>query len=334
MASRPTRLNPWPMAGRGMDRIRDAADKFVALTRELDGRVLRDGPGIASFWSRLMTETSGLVIVDFLDDSNWDYITAARYETGDGFLQLIWRDYSDRRDGDLSELMFSAKTYGMLMRLQEVRVFASFVALRGYAMKQKEFDALLARETDEYAVERESLFRRSVYARSGHDWALWQVHVAPLFSVAILPKGVGASGWSAPKILYLLNFEVSSESLLAQQSRLAGAAPGDTTSVTECANTIRRIFESVLKVECAYRRLHPSREYPDLMLGDLVAALKKARDQDERAKLNNAVRVLNEYSHDSGFPVVRERLADVCGFIIEYTRELQAEVSTKLRPPN
>lgn len=94
---------------------------------------------------------------------------------------------------------------------------------------------------------------------------------------------------------------------------------------------MRRTFESVLKIECAYREIRPEREYPELKLGDVVKALKDNGAGNDRQKLNRIVRVLNEYSHDSGFPVIKSDLLQVSTSVVQYTRQLYAEVERKLK---
>ena len=141
--------------------------------------------------------TKGRVIIDFLDLANWDYFTNVEYDSSSRILKIIWRNYENRPPDDISRMMFPGEIYGFLMKLQSVQVIAvnsiTLFMLRGYAMKEKELAKLFRPRADEYHVEKESLFRRSIYKRTGDRWELWDCHVAPLYSVAILPKGIGAS---------------------------------------------------------------------------------------------------------------------------------------------
>lgn len=291
---------------------------------------------IESFWRNLVAATGGLVIIDFLDNANWDYFTDVKYEPSTGVLRVVWRDYAGRHMADLTRDVFPGDMYGFFMRLQSVRVVARgslvLFMLRGYTVREKEIAALLKTDVDEYQVDKESLFRRTVYKRNSNHWEVWDCHVAPLYSVAILPKGVGASSWQANLLLYLENLGVADDELIRHRHNLAALPPSASTEIAVRANAIRRVLESVLKIECAYREIHPAREYPELKLGDLVSALKKGRTEEERRKLNHVVRVLNEYSHDSGFPIIKADITAVADMVIDYVRLLGSEVATKLSP--
>lgn len=112
----------------------------------------------------------------------------------------------------------------------------------------------------------------------------------------------------------------------------------DTDELCEKANSIRRIFEFVLKIECCYHR-HLNYEimfsddinsrdfifkdsYSDIVLGDLINILKRIKTNEEKQILNKIIRLSNELSHDSGKKVTKEKVQDLFVTMVNYTADL------------
>lgn len=107
-----------------VERIRAAAAAFADYAHELGERLISEPSQLAVFWERLTATTSGLVIIDFLDEANWDCFTEARYDEASGVLKLIWEQCGYAISPGHSKEMVPGEMSGFLMRLQSVQVTA------------------------------------------------------------------------------------------------------------------------------------------------------------------------------------------------------------------
>jgi hypothetical protein len=147
-----------------------------------------------------------------------------------------------------------------------------------------------------------------------------------LYSVAILPKGIGASSWRSESLLYLHNVDLASSKLRRTFSALEAASDDDIDLICEKMNTARRSFENLLKIECAYRELRPKQGYSNLTIGDVAGLLKKEKSGEERKILTHIERHIHLYSHDSGVPVVRGQAMLTAALCLAYSEILKSEI--------
>jgi hypothetical protein len=311
-----------------------ASDAFVAIAKKAGDGVIKDIQKIHGFLRELMDATDGLFIVDFIDMANWDYVRDITVDEGSRIIRMIWKDYEGRRPDDMSWGAFPAERYGFAMRIQEVAIMSSggvaIVLLRGFTSQDRDLaGAITSTSADEYIVEKETLFTRTVYKRTDQTWEIWNTHVAAAYSVALVPKARGIAWYDSHRMLYLTNLGRAENDISAVLQMIRRPAVDDSTA-TDQANVIRRAMEWCLKVECVFRELQLPKEYPELRLGELIAALKKTRSESERQRLNTLVRVLNEHSHDTGYPLDRGALVKVAESAILYIQELAQEIARRL----
>lgn len=323
-------------AAESLGEIWDASKGFVELARKYAGQDITDAAAIDRFFCEFMATTHGLCIVDFINLKNWDHVEQMTIDVNTRLATLVWRDYTARgEDEEAREIrrpIFPGEYYALILCVQSVRAIAqdtlTMFLLRGFTWKEREIRQLLGKSTDEISIDKESLFERTVYRRFGDRWEVIMCHVSPLFTIALLPKGIGASRWAAHSVLFTVN-------VTDAQNRLARAAAelalsDDSETICDKANSARRAFEALLKVECAYRSAPVRSEYPELLIGHLIGALKEFKDQSGRERLNAITRVLNDYSHESGKQLVKASVAEAVQDAINYAAELATEIMARV----
>lgn len=314
------------------DPIREGTKIFLELASEFEGKI--DDEKVDQFFQRLMTLTRGLVILDFLDSANWDMIQSFRFDRESKNLSLIWHDYEGQEESEeeksLRKLAFPGDSYELHIKLRSIEVirgksFCIFV-LNGYATEDKELKKLYGGEADEFHFDNESFFSKGIYRKRGTDWRVIRAHHTPLYSIAILPKNCGMSALDSKKVLYLKNYEACEERLRAVIDELDKVDTKNEDAICEKANSIRRILENALKVECSFNDVMPKKGYSHLRLGDLVSLIKDGKDEAETKILNQAVISLNQLSHDSGHPVKKQEAQVVAVLVLCYLRLRPYEV--------
>src|SRR5438067_2512592 len=100
-----------------------------------------------------------------------------------------------------------------------------------------------------------------------------------MFSLAIVPKRSGLRSGDSKDLLYSHNFDVALRRLKTVVSALDNIDSKDSDTVADKVNTVRRIMEFVLKVECCSRGLTLTKNYSQVLLGDLISALKSSTEQ-------------------------------------------------------
>lgn len=313
----------------------ELAKPFVALTAEYDGKDLRDLQEQRSFLQRLLSETRGQVIVDFLDQANWDYFEDFSLDPETRLLTLVWRNYRNRDESDESHhvrsFVFPADWYGLMMKLQSIVIFGrrnfGFVILSGYVWKDKDISKLLKPGTTEYDLRHDHFFESSVFRQlADSSWEVVQCHTTPLYSVALLPKGIGATSLRSEVLLFEHNVGVALGKLHQVLKTLDGMEGDDVDAICEKMNTARRAFENLLKIECAYRELQPKQGYSELTIGDLAKLIKPQRTADERRILAYVERHINTFSHDSGVPITRADALVTAALAVAYGQIVRGEV--------
>jgi len=133
------------------------------------------------------------------------------------------------------------------------------------------------------------------------------------------------------QLLYWHNFRVALDRINRVISFLDAADPSATDEIAEKVNTIRRIVEFVLKVECCSRDLGLTKNYSQIILGDLIARVKHGRDASLQTFLGRFAEISNEFSHDSGKPVELIKAKRVSLLALAYTSFLEIEHRPSIR---
>lgn len=104
------------------------------------------------------------------------------------------------------------------------------------------------------------------------------------------------------------------------------------------ANTIRRIFEMVLKIECCFLEEYAykfdidehsfrfKKDYSDQKLGDLIKIIRPAKDEQQIQILNKIRDLSNELSHDTGKKVTKTKGIELARLAFDYVEELQKRI--------
>ncbi len=307
------------------------ADAFLALAAEFNERTIRETADVETFLTRLLDATGGRVIIDFLDAANWDYFEAYELDPKTRYLTLVWRDYR-RGERDRSiPTFFPADYYALFLKLQSIYVVGSgnvgIAMLNGYALTDKDLKKKWQGDSSEFDLRHDHFFESTVFRDRGEgSWDVIQCHTTPLYSVAILPKGIGASSWRSESLLYLHNVDLVSSKLRRVFSALEAASADDIDLICEKMNTARRSVENLLKIECAYRELRPTQGYSNLTIGDVAGLIKREKSAEERKILSYIERHIHLYSHDSGVPILRGEAMLTAALCLAYSEILKSEI--------
>ncbi len=293
----------------------------------------------------LRIETEGLVIVDFLDAGNWDCIEGIEADSENGFLKIHWRDYRDANETvegkEMRMMAFPASLTSLLIKFKELRIvktknYPVFI-LRGYALKDKEIKTYLGKDSTEFKIfDNKDNFSKLAVRKIDTQFETYSCLNTPIFSMIIIPKNSGASAFSSKKALLSYNLTDSIIRLNKVKDELEKEDLVDEDTICEKANSVRRIFEYVLKVELCYRyrQLSVKKDYSDLMLGDLMNLVKPYREESINDFLRQITMWSNELSHESGKPIKREKALALVYMTILYTNLLKSEMSLKPYPDN
>lgn len=132
----------------------------------------------------------------------------------------------------------------------------------------------------------------------------------PFYSFLLQPKEKNTPAIFSQKVLLYGNIKEAKKRLAMVNNKIDLIENQyDEDNIRSCANTLRNLLEFILKYYCIYKAYSlPNEEaYGYNMLGNLKKHLKEKGDDlvIEQEVINTA----NEYSHDSGIKLEKERLA-------------------------
>jgi len=321
-----------------MDPIKNGTTIFRNLAKEFDDKEINDSNLIQNFFERLLQQTNGLVIVDFLDTGNWDSIEKFSFDIENRILTLVWHDYKTEDEEflemkELRQTIFPASSYSLSINVKSIipvygEKFAIFV-MNGFSKTEKEIRNFYKQGTSELEIYDKNFFEKQVVRKINDEWEVISFHCTPIYSLVILPKNIGISSIDSKYILYNYNLNASLDRISKVINALNIMGEHDHDEICEKVNTGRRILESVLKIECCFKEIEVKENYSQMLLGDLVNLLKKGKSDEEILSLNSLARQLNEFSHDSGKPVKLDKAKDVVLLVSEYIKSFQSEMKSK-----
>lgn len=323
-----------------MDPLKEGDKIFAELAKRFDDKIITDIDKAAAFLESLLEKTQGLVIVDFLDTGNWDCIDGLEADSKNGLLFLHWRDYrksSETEEEALARKMaFPADLYAAMIHFNEIRIVDTskcpLLFVRGYALKDKEIKKHLGKGSQDFELfDDRKFFSKTVIRKYDGTLQLIECFNTPIFSMVILPKNSKLRPWDSKHILYQYNLLDCRQRLWKVRKDFENGGLTDCDVICEKANTVRRILENTLKIECCYRfdQINVKKDYSDLRLGDLIKILKPVWDENIKNLFKKPTIFLNELSHDSGKPVDKE-LAGVLPLLsITYIEFLRSEIQLK-----
>jgi hypothetical protein len=283
-----------------------------------------------------MESTKGWVILDFLDAANWDRIESFRVDHETGILTLVWHDYRESEEPpearELREMVFPADVYRLDISIQAIAPIvgddAALFLINGHARTLKRIRGMYKPRTTEFGIRDESFFEKRVVRRIHGFWEVIDFHCTPIYSLAVLPKNLGISSLESKDLLFIYNLEEALHRLAAVLGALESGNQADGDFICEKVNTARRVLETVLKIECCYRDIKPKAAYSQILLGSLADLVTKVRP-DVKPELKKMAQLLNEFSHDSGKPIVLEKALLACQLVEGYVRGLTDEIQNK-----
>ena len=175
--------------------------------------------------------------------------------------------------------------------------------INGFAKTEKEIKKIFSAEGTEIEILDNSFFEKRIIRRIGEDYEICDFHCTPIFSIAIVPKALRISSHDSKSLLYLYNYSSSLDRLERVSRALSDTDTLHPDDIAGNVNTVRRIFEFVLKVECCADELEMRKSYSQILLGDLISLVKRNKNQEIQKLLGNFAEIVNEFSHDSGKPI-------------------------------
>ncbi len=306
---------------------------FIEIADKFGRSPITDHDSINLFFDTLRSKLGGLVILDFLDMSNWDRIENFSLDKSTGILSLTWHDYRHKVESEsekeMRQMAFPASLYTCALQVKSVVPLVgssqAIFVINGYAKTEKEIRKLYPGAADEVKILDDSFFAKRVVRRVGHDIEIIDFHCAPIFSLAIVPKQSGLGSHHSKQILYTHNFRGALSRMNAVVAALDRIDEEDHDGIAEKVNTSRRIMEFVLKVECCSRELKLTKSYSQVLLGDLIGKVKPLKESSVQTLLGKFAELANEFSHDSGKPIEISKAKLVAMLALTYTTLIELE---------
>src|SRR5690606_22173716 len=123
------------------------------------------------------------------------------------------------------------------------------------------------------------------------------------------------------------------KSVIKVEGSLKSIDDDDTDAICEKANTLRRSMENLLKIELCYRDITPSKNYSQMLIGDLWKLLKDFHSEEIKQIISKFIQLSNELSHDSGISVDKTKCEFVAVIIKMYLKLFYDEVIADFNYP-
>lgn len=325
-----------------MDIVKNGSKILTKIFDDFGVDEITDLRLLDKFLGRLLSDTKGLVILDFMDAGNWDCFGSYSIDYDNEYLFINWHYYTGKNDLEtfIVGMAYKPSISTLMLHFKDLKIVRlenfPFVTLRGFALKEKEtlkyFKSIDA--NTKYFKEDKANFYNLFQVDHGNYIEDCFCHDTPIYSILIIPKDTASDAGLSMKMLFHYNYD-NCKQRIGKIERSIATQQLDEDGFCEKANSIRRIFEFVLKIECCYHRQLNyevmfsddidtrdfifKNSYSDIVLGDLVNILKKVKSDYEIKILNKIIRLSNELSHDSGKRVTKEKVLDLLSTTMNYT---------------
>lgn len=319
--------------------IDKSSEIFFEIAQKYGEAPITDRDHIMSLLSDLDQQLGGLVILDFLDMSSWDNIESFELDRDTDILKLVWYDYRGKNESEeereIRSMAFPVSLSSCALQINSIVPIVgpkiAIFLINGFAKTDKEIKKLFQEQADEITVKDTSFFEKRVLRRVGKEIEVMDFHCTPMYSLAIIPKQSGIGSHHSKDILYYHNFRVAIERIKSVVEALDRLSEGDADEISEKVNTVRRIMEFALKVECCSRGLTLKKTYSQVLLGDLIVAVKHEKKEHIRYLLRRFAGIANEFSHDSGKPIEIVNARIVTSLALSYLTLLEIEHKPRFR---
>lgn len=323
-----------------MDPIKEGKEIFKSIADKVKKEKICDLDDLHFFFRQLLKSTGGWVVVDFLDARGWDKIENFNIDKENGYFYLYWHEFSESDEyREMTKMVFPGNIYGLFMRFQSLEIVKTknfpLILVRGYTLSDKEIKRCLFRGAQEFQIRSDmSNFSKTAFCKKDNTWQVYTCFNTPLYSLLILPKRSGLNSNDSKVILFEANLFEGLLRLEKIRKELEKLNENDIDLICEKSNTVRRVLENVLKIECCYRfmEINLKKNYSQLRLGDLTKLVKKYQDDPTKLILKKITTWANELSHDSGFPIEIEKAKVLCLLSIAYTELLKWTISNEPWP--
>lgn len=317
-----------------MDPIREGNKIFKKISDSFQTTKITDFSEIKTFFEILMKKTNGWVILDFLDAANWDKIETFDFNEQNGILTLIWHDYRNKNESkeekELRQMVFPASLYSLSIAINSIVIikgadYAIFL-LNGFAKTEKDIKKLCKKNADMYKIFDNSFFEKRINRLINDHLEVIDFHCTPLYSLAIIPKNLFLHSLDSKKILYQYNLNITLKRIKLIVEFLKDIDPNNHDLICEKVNTARRIFEQLLKIVCCYRKVNVKGNYSQLELGPLIKYVKNSKNDIFNNHFGKMVKLLNQFSHDTGTKIELINAQQVCYLVMTYTQIINLEI--------
>jgi len=324
------------------DPISQGHEIFMDIFRNYQEDVITDIDVAESFIKEIITESEGWIITDFLDSGCWDNLGSIMVNHEDDTLFLNWHIFRNQPSLDefVSHIGYRPSIQSVMLHFKELTIFRHnkfpCFTVRGYAQKDKEIVSRLKKIGKN--IKKQEWTSPNFYVNYELEMENCDIschcYNTPIQSILVIPKNSFSSQVSV-ELLYHFNFNEAKNRLI-KVSRKSNSTKGD-DEIMGMANTVRSIFESVMKIECCFshelkwktydsetpfKEVIFSKDYSDLMLGELTKLLAPNKSEEEMTRIRTIIRLSNELSHDTGKPITAKKLSDLTKLTRDYLDEL------------
>lgn len=275
---------------------------------------------------------NGYCLVDFIDQGNWDNVTATHFIDNSRTLELVWRDYTkieeNKHDEDIRQ--FTVDVFGGVSKISLYLSIDSIciskhkgvpvLLIKGFYKKKTSINKELNTKCSGFRYLHNGLFSNDILKLVKGDIHKITIPKINCYTVSLVPKYAHhIDAIDSKNFIYKINISISEIKIRNMPKEISLLSETDTENIKNRGNQIRREFEHILKI--FYLRHHedykfieediqkPTKDIQKLMLGDLISILNKSNlNLQVPMKIEEAVEILNECSHSSGVPITRGQL--------------------------
>lgn len=276
---------------------------------------------------RVIKETKGLLIVDFLDASDWDCLADVKCNINNNILTLYWR--VPETDSEINNSRKMALSWDYLnIKFQHMRIAqdkngkAVGIMLQGYSYPVKEARKNLSENgIDDVVIIEDRMFASELQGTKNGIIHNVTTIKTPVVSMWIIPKSLGCiSAVDSSLILYRDNLNRIERILKYAFVELTNLCSSGNSLEREIriieqrskVNIIRQEVEALFKLIVCYKQQHTYEEPIKKLtkyaieIGDLQRPVLDFFDGIDGVNqmIREVVDTVNLYSHDSGNPIL------------------------------
>jgi hypothetical protein len=298
-----------------------------------------DSHALEEILMQLLTELKGSVIFDFIDTSSWDCFENSSINHATKDVLIYWHDFrkikGNELEREMSRMVFPASVYGLFFHFQSFKIFKindiPCILLKGYSLEEKDLNKKLQQTTQEFEILKYNVFSELIVRNIKDKIHLINAITSHVFSFAILSKGLRLKANDSRLILLQANFEEIQSRLEKTKKEISLIDNNNFDLFYEKTNTVRRIFENLLKLFALDFGIKFKKPYCRLLAGDLIEELKGYFDSNEIKAIEKITELLNPYSHDSGKPIEKQKIVLSCSIIEMFSELLKIKIMDKYK---